>query len=161
MKTLVKNVAIIATLGGTALLLLADSARRCPQPGQSVRFAVSGNCGPSGTLALSVERDQCYFKVEGAEALGLPKEGDFGESINGQYNLQQGGWVLKGYADAPPAGVDAGTSDGGPNEPMYYRQCEARRVGNHLELPCSVSIEQGGRQGEPVPYCKATLTPQG
>jgi hypothetical protein len=163
-KHLVKNLAVVATLGATALLLIADSVEKCPHPEQRITFAVSGNCGPAGTLRFSIPEDRCDFEAEGADAVDLPPIGRFRSdgSNKPSYDLLQSGWSLSGdriFTVTPDGGTPG--SDAGSGEQHGSRSCEAVREGNLLKLSCVDSIYPPG-QSEPtvISRCEAVLTPQ-
>ena len=162
MKHLVKSIATVTTLGATAWLLLADSALTCPHEAQSGNFTVTGNCGPSGTLKLSSGKDDCGVQVSGAEALGLPKDGQFryvGE--NSGHSLTRGGWSLRGPLSTL-TGADAGTTGDGGTESAYV-ECVTRAEGSVLKMRCvetRLGAEEPADPFSQPALCEAVLTPQ-
>ena len=164
MKPLVKSLCAVLVLGATGVLLLADSAEKCPHAKQSASFAISEGCGPAGTLSISVPADVCYFQLSGADALQLPAEGRYWTDAEGHrsYDLVQGTWQLTGtrtYATQTLA--DAGwPSDGGDTFVNAARECFTSHEGDELKLRCT---DRAQVSSEPEPRvlgtCEATVTP--
>ena len=68
MKRFVMPILQADVLCVTGFLLLADSALKCEHPRQSVVYAVTSSCGPSGNITVTSEEDSCEVVVTGAPA---------------------------------------------------------------------------------------------
>ena len=119
----------LAALLGTSYFLLATSAPPeyeyqggsggsgvsngaegpCYHTSQSLRFHVTGTCGPEGDIVVSSPTDECAIMVQGAAAVGLPAAGRFDTSYGGTVSLSSTAWSLSGYlAEEGAAGTGQG-----------------------------------------------------
>jgi hypothetical protein len=151
MKHIVKSLAATATLAATAVLLVADSARECAHPAVQASFAVSGDCGPAGTIRVRSAEESCELDVENAEAVNLPVSGQFSHN---NYDLALGDWRLH---DARTLTVPDG--NGGTMEVSGTRECDAVLAEGTLELRCQ-DTRLDVAPNQPVGSCKAVLTLQ-
>jgi hypothetical protein len=149
MKQLVKNLAIVATLSTTAVLLVADSARPCPHELQEVDFNVTGDCGNPGTVRLTSPASSCGIDVENAAAVNLPNSGGY-ESEN--FDITQGGWML---SDTRMLSVPDG--EGNPTQVEGRRVCLSRLVEGVLMLHCE-DLRDDRSPSQVVSTCSAVLT---
>jgi len=103
------------------------SSGSCSHAGESLRFHVTGTCGPEGDIVVSSPANECAIMVQGAAAVGLPAAGRFDTSYGGTVSLRSTAWHLSGYlaeGDATGTGQsdaavftvvrDAGTDASGP-----------------------------------------------
>ena len=151
MKHVVKNLAVPATLAATAVLLIADSTRECPHPALEASFAVSGDCGPAGTVRVRSLEESCGVDVENAEAVNLPPSGQF--SLN-TYDLTQGAWELH---EARTLTVPDG--NGGTSQVSGARDCQATKEEDTLTLRCQ-DTRLDVTPTQEVATCEAALTVQ-
>jgi len=111
----------IAVVVAAGYLLIADSApyegQTCVHPTEAVAFAVSGSCGPAGTIMLMAIENECGFSVAGGPAVGLPNSGRF-EYSAAKGSLLSSPWTLSGDIAPAPRGADgAAPQDAGPGGP--------------------------------------------
>lgn len=114
-RVLVGLVAVAATL----VLLVADSAEKCPHKSHAVAFDVSGTCGPPGLvmLAFSTSDNSCLVEGYGLDEVGLPTKVVVQAEPNGQEVwLGRGRFAFVGEVDPVLRRTDAGApgEDGGP-----------------------------------------------
>ena len=119
----------LAALLGTSYFLLATSAPpeteyqggsggwggsggsggSCYHAGESLRFHVTGTCGPEGDIVVSSPANECAIMVQGADAVGLPAAGRFDTSYGSAVSLSSTAWSLSGYlAEEGAAGPGQG-----------------------------------------------------
>lgn len=159
MKPLLRNLATVAVLATTGLLLVADSSRRCEHGALNVAFDVSGNtCGTNGTFRVLSDEDSCEITTQGAEALGFPA---FGDSTQDSLNILKGEWSLHDRNHTVHLGPDGGVvrADAGSTTTVAAnRHCENTPEGETLRLTCI--DRRSDLSGDEVARCEATLTPR-
>lgn len=160
MRRIAATLVSLAVLSGTAFLLMADSAEHCTHPAQTVRFDVSGTCGPAGQVSATIAKDQCSFTLEGGNALGLPEVGD----IHDTQDLRRVQFTVGGPVTvAPDAGGDC-ERDAGINGDAGSDGCNhgipLADGGMEITRYCSPDPD-GGTVLTCTDYttCTATLTP--
>ena len=122
LRQLLVMVPRLAALLATSYFLIATSppydpsqSQTCFHASQSVRYHVTGTCGPEGDIVVSSATDECAVAVQGAGAVGLPSAGRFAETSYSTVSLSSDAWTLSGYlpeAALPDAG--AAQPDSGP-----------------------------------------------
>lgn len=121
MKMKLMIAAQLATLAGTAFVLMATSAPRedCV-PTSPTRYAVNSTCGPSAFVTVSNDRG-CELTVDGAADANLPTQGHLlfdrheegFEIYEPIQHLADGGRIVTTF--------NAPNPDGG--EPLSFRRC--------------------------------------
>jgi len=117
-------VARLAALLATSYFLVATSPRYdrdgsykvqdCRHAGESVRYRVTGTCGPQGEIVVSSTANECGIAVQGGGAVGLPSAGRFEEHDDATVSLAGSVWTLSGYLperslpDGGASAADAG-----------------------------------------------------
>ncbi|MFY2560083.1 hypothetical protein ACN469_20910 [Corallococcus terminator] len=159
MKPLLRNLASVAVLATTGLLLVADSARECEHGARDITFDVSGNtCGSNGTFHVLSGEDSCEITTQGAEALGFPT---FGDSTRDTVDIPRGEWSLHDPSLTVHLGADGGVVSpdaGGSTAVGANRHCENEPSGDKLLLTCI--DRRDDLSGIEVARCTATLTPR-
>jgi len=94
-------------------------------PKETITVAVTGSCGPAGTVVLETLENECSIAVHDAPAVGLPNAGRFVDfEGKRKVSLLTSPWTLSGdigFGVAVDAGAraDAGTdtdTDAGPRD---------------------------------------------
>jgi hypothetical protein len=181
----VRTGARVAALVGTGYFLVATSSpiiepQSCVHPTETITVAVTGSCGPAGTIVLETLENECSIAVHDAPAVGLPNAGRFADfEGKRKVSLLTSPWTLSGdvgFGVADDAGAradagsdtDAGPRDGGARDggapyvpppaatpfPFTLRVCKAVVVPKQpLRLDCTDDRDAGAA-------CTADLAPQ-
>ncbi|NTX55434.1 hypothetical protein [Myxococcus sp. CA039A] len=159
MKPLLRNLASVAVLATTGLLLLADSSRKCEHGTRDVTFDVTGNtCGSNGTFRVLSGEDACEITTQGASALGFP---EFGDSTRDSVDIPKGEWSLHDPSLTVHLGADGGVvrpDAGSSTSVQANRHCENELDGDTLVLTCI--DRRDDLSGVEVARCGAKLTPR-
>jgi hypothetical protein len=112
-----RTAARVAALVGAGYFLVATSApiiepQSCVHPTETITVAVTGTCGPAGTIVLETLENECSISVHDAPAVGLPNAGRFA-NFEGKrkVSLLTSPWTLSGdigFGVANDAGAGAG-----------------------------------------------------
>nr|BDT37459.1 hypothetical protein MFMH1_71280 [Myxococcus sp. MH1] len=157
MMPLLRNLASVAVLAATGVLLIADSAPDCEKDAQEVTFDVTENtCGGNGSFQLRVPEDSCDLTAVGNEPLGFPEYG----GASAKVDLKRGDWSLHDRAHTLHVDADGGVvrPDAGGTAVDGNRHCEATREAEHLRLTCI--DRRSDLSGVEVFRCEAKLTPR-
>jgi hypothetical protein len=156
MKAAHVAIAQLAVLAATAVVLLATSRSPCSTNTPETQvFAVSGDCGPSGTMSIT-STAACTLLLDGGEPLFLPIAGEQPAvgPIRGQ-NIR-----LQTFVKAPDGGT-VPLADGGVRPFARPEQtglcvgcdCNGATDGGVITLTCSTD------DGPAFDTCTAVLTP--
>jgi hypothetical protein len=129
----------VAAITATFVLLLADSAQKCPHSAQTVTFVADDGCLAGGhyLVSSSGNGDSCALNF-GGDDVGLPSGATAsGEFSGGQYDLNAASWMVSGPASARPL------PDGGARAPVQ-RYCSAVPADGGLSVSCSDATDGGG-----------------
>jgi len=159
----------------TSYFLVATSSpgptppQSCVHPTERLMVAVSGGCGPAGTIMLETLENECGITVYGATPVDLPSAGrfaDFGGTRT--VSLETSSWTLSGYLAASGGGGDAGVasdagggSDGGVGPGADAGDASSAGDGAASDGPIYVPPPAGSSFTTPtLRTCKAVPVPK-
>jgi hypothetical protein len=130
----------------------SSSSTSCPTKAQSITFSATGSCGEgtTGNVTISTQPGHCSLVVKGAEAVGLPSQGQFSTAATQtDYDIEKGNWQLS---------LNRGDAGEGSEDVA----CDVTATSAKILLSCSsticppVSCQPGGCSNT---SCSEQLTP--